>query len=154
MTNWNRIDWSIIQHFSPHENWGDIEQVNPILIKQLDDMRKYANHPFILHEVYSSTGHTKNSYHYYGAAADGHFIESFKNTNPLDLIDQYFLAVKIFGNSAIGLYGRDIWNNPGIHVDIRPYIARWACTKMNSGKEEYLPLNRKYIDYIIENKLT
>lgn len=136
------MDWTKIKYFSKDENWGDISKIQDDLIYRLDKMREYAGRPFIIHCAYELTGHSKNSYHKLGMAVDGHFKD-------INLIDQFLIADKFFGDAGIGIYGRDVWNNPGLHLDIRPYIARWAYKK-----GAYISISNEYFQYLIVNELT
>lgn len=135
------IDWSKIRWFSPEENWGDIFKIHPQLVELLDRMREYAGRPIIIHEAYATSGHSPNSYHYLGMAADCHI-------KGLNVIDQYLIAER-FPWGGIGVYGRDVWNRPGLHVDVRPGHARWGCMKVE-GKRKYVPLNAEFIEHLVK----
>lgn len=138
------IDWDKIKYFSPNENWGNINKISIELLDKLEKMREYAKVPFIIHCAYAINGHADKSYHYLGMAVDGHF-------KGMSVISQFLIADRFF--NGIGMYGLDVWNNPGIHVDIRPYTARWCNTTME-GKKEYLPITEDYLMYLYINKLT
>lgn len=139
-------DWTKIKHFKRTENWGDPDKIDPNLIMRLEGMRIYAGKPFIIHCGYELEGHKDDSYHGYGKAVDGHFVG-------LNLIDQFLIATRFFGIGGIGMYGKDVWTNPGLHLDTRPYTAHWCYTSMN-GKAEYSLISFKYLEYLIKNKLT
>ncbi len=133
----DEINWHKIKHFTPKENWGDVSKISPVLVYQLDDLREYVGKPVHIHKyAYETTGHKQNSYHGMGAATDGH-IEG------LSLLEQFLALTRFFGEHGIGLY--TWWNNPGFHVDVRPYPARWASVK----KGEYISLNEDFIRKII-----
>lgn len=139
------IDWSIVKHFSSDEKWGDVTKIHPKLILSLDRMRDYAKVPFVIHCAYELSGHSPKSYHKYGMAVDGHF-------KGLDLLDQFFIADRFFGDAGIGVYGSDVWKKPGIHVDIRCWIARWHCIKKD-GKRIYIPIKSNFFKKIFYNAL-
>tara|TARA_Y100000310_G_C20635866_1_gene791119 strand:- start:358 stop:777 length:420 start_codon:yes stop_codon:yes gene_type:complete len=114
--------WSVIKYFSVAEAWGDPHKMDIDLILALDKLREAADKPIIIHGGYAESGHSENSYHYRGMAADLH-IEGYS------LLDQFLLAERqgVFG--GIGVYPFPEWNNPGLHLDVRKSYqkpVRWA----------------------------
>lgn len=101
--------WQHINHFHQGENWGDLDLLKFELVQKLDWMREELGSPVFINCAADLTGHSTNSYHYKGMAADIHFSEDVL------LGDVFILATRWF--SGIGLY--PFWNNPGLHVDIR-----------------------------------
>ena len=124
--------WEKIKHFTVNENWGDINKVNPYLVIALDALREAVNKPIVLHYAYATKGHSENSMHYIGKAADIHIVG-------MSLIDQYLAAEKLGLFNGIGVYLD--WNNPGLHLDIRQKPARWG--RNVSG--HYVALNDKFV---------
>lgn len=126
------MDWNKIKYFSPTENWGDINKVNPYLVIALDTLRDAVGKPIIIHCAYKTSGHSKNSMHYVGKAADIHIVG-------LSVVDQYLAAEKLGLFNGIGVYKH--WNNPGLHLDIRTQPARWG----RNAAGVYVALDSKYI---------
>jgi len=128
------IDWKSVKHFSPNENWGDVEKIEPQLIYKLERFRDVIGRPFVLHNAFSYAGHSNKSQHYLGRAGDGH-VEG------VDLLDMFLVAEKLEFN-GIGLYD---W---GIHLDVRiaDTPARWCRID-----GVYLPLTAKNIDHLRQN---
>jgi hypothetical protein len=100
--------WENIKYFSPAEKWGDLDLVKFELIQKLDWLRDAAGVPIHIHCAGDHTGHSPNSYHYRGMAADIH-------ADNIEVGDLFILATRWF--KGIGVYPR--WNNPGLHLDIR-----------------------------------
>jgi len=128
-------EWKKIRYFSPRENWGDPEKIEFRLVFLLDCLRQFIGCPIIIHCGTQGT-HTKGSYHYVGKAVDCHAVG-------ISLLD-FYLAAERFPFGGIGVY--PYWNNPGLHLDIRPLPgkrrpeARWG--RVNG---EYVSLNGKFI---------
>ena len=102
-------EWKQIKHFRPNENWGDPERMSFELLKRLDALREFCSHRIIIHRGYAVNGHTKNSQHYLGRAADLRIVG-------VSLINQYLLAER-FNFGGLGVYPE--WSNPGLHCDVR-----------------------------------
>lgn len=102
-------EWEQMNHFSPDENWGDPTEMSFNLLKRLDALREFCGNPIVIDCGYATNGHTKNSQHYLGKAADFHIVG-------VSLINQYLLAER-FNFGGIGVYPG--WNNPGLHCDVR-----------------------------------
>ena len=123
-------EWKEIKWFSPQEAFGDPDKMSFDLLKRLDALREFCGNPIIIHYAYATGGHSENSQHYLGNAADLH-IEG------TTLINQYLLSER-FNFGGLGIYPE--WNDPGLHCDVRrkgkeePY-NRWA--KVN-GKYVFL----------------
>lgn len=113
-------DWENIRFFSPEEAWGDPYKMDHNLIIRLDQLRELAGKPIIIHCGYATEGHSLNSFHYKGMAADLH-IEGYS------LLDQYLLAEQAGPFGGIGVYPD--WSRPGLHLDVRPGPhKRWGRT--------------------------
>ena len=124
--------WEKIKHFTPDENWGDVDKVNPYLIIALDALRDAVGKPIVIHNAYATKGHSETSMHYVGEAADIHIVG-------ISLVDAYLAVEKLGLFNGIGVYRS--WNNPGIHVDLRQKPARWGQNEAGV----YVALNDKYI---------
>lgn len=129
-------DWRLVRRFKPTENWGDWHKVHRRLVFALDALAEFADRPVILHNAYDEDGHTDGSYHYRGLAADIHIAG-------LHVMDQFIIASRFDEFNGIGVYPG--WNNPGLHLDIRPSKdrlspdSRWLRTRGGV----YLPLTWK-----------
>lgn len=131
-----REEWGKIRYFSPRENWGDPERVEFWLVFLLDCLREFIGCPIVVH-CGTQGIHTKGSYHYVGKAVDCHAVG-------ISLLD-FYLAAERFPFGGIGIY--PCWNNPGLHLDIRPLRegepgARWGRI------DRYVALNQEFIRYL------
>jgi len=65
----------------------------------------------------------------------------------MSILEQ-FIEITRFPWGGVGLYGSDVWRNPGFHVDVRETKdnrqARWAC-RMLAGVRTYDALTDQYI---------
>lgn len=131
--------WETIRHFNPDENFGDPSKMSYLLLLSLDNLREYIGAPIVIHCGYEDRGN--DSYHCKGMAVDCH-------AKGLSLYDFYFASTR-FSFHGIGVYPK--WNNPGLHLDIRPvhrYEGRafWGCT----APGEYVALSAQFIaDYLV-----
>ena len=89
------------------EKWGSHYGVRVPLVYWLDGMRKLGGCPINVHCAYEPRD---KGYHPMGMAVDLHVVG-------MSLVDQLLLALK-FPFNGVGIY--PFWNNPGLHVDIRP----------------------------------
>jgi uncharacterized protein YcbK (DUF882 family) len=126
----NDILWEKVDHFTKHERWGNPYEMHVRLIYLLDILRKNVGCPIHIHCGYATDGHEDGSQHYYGRAADIHAEYVNEKTLMWEAIKLPF--------TGLGLYKH--WNNPGIHVDIRPTINRNFWIQDRNGL--YRPLNR------------
>lgn len=118
--------------FTPKEFGAS--DMNPILIKALQHLRSYVGVPIHIHSGYRK-GNT--GYHPLKMAADIH-IEG------MHVVDQYLTAERFPAFTGIGVYPN--WNNPGLHVDVRPlpireFGARWVSPK----SKVYVALNKDFL---------
>lgn len=126
--------WNDMRYFSKSEKWGDPDKMDSKLIYQIDYMRDYIDRPVHIHCGFEDRNAI--GYHPKGLAADLH-IEG------LSVFDQFILASR-FGFTGIGLY--PIWNNQGLHVDMRPIeIGQprkvWGC----NAPGNYVAVNKSFI---------
>ncbi len=116
--------WDVIRrYFNKSENWGDPDKVNPILLFIIYNIRDAVGKPFNIHNAFATAGHSEESQHYKGNAVDGHFKQvSF--VEAISLVEQSLLYLKIDNKVGLGIYPH--WDNPGFHLDVRGYKARWG----------------------------
>lgn len=140
-------EWKAVRHFSPKENWGDPNAIDPRLLYVLDDCRHDANSRCFISVGYVDSGHAKKSYHYRGKAADT--IWPDWKLHPID----QFIHISRYDFKGIGYYPD--WEylgkkTGGWHLDVRPLAqeadgtlnyreSRWMGVKLG-GKQVYLPL--------------
>lgn len=125
--------WSKLNYFSANENWGDKDKINPFLLILLDkiayEVREYAwrNNkavPYcIIHCAYETSGHSQNSQHYRGNAADFHFEN-------ISVLEAYGIILRVLKDyqleNFVGLGVYPDWINQGFHLDVRGDKARWS----------------------------
>lgn len=124
-------EWNQIEFFSPDEKWGDPTKMSFQLLRLLDALRRYCGLEILIHNGYATEGHSEHSQHYVGRAADLHI-------QGLTLINQYILAEQ-FDFSGIGLY--PFWNNPGLHLDVRPVKIHSPYSRWVRLQDRYATLN-------------
>ena len=103
----NSSQWDTIKHFSPSENFGDPSRMSYKLLLLLDNLREFIGRPIIIHCGYEERNN--NSYHCRGMAIDCHSDIGLFN---------FYTAASRFDFTGLGVY--PWWNNPGLHLDIRP----------------------------------
>lgn len=133
----NKKQWDTIKYFSPNENWGNPNNMAYELLILLDNLREYLRKPIIIHCGYEDR--QNDSYHCKGMAVDCHCPE-------IALLDFYTEASR-FPFQGIGVY--PWWNNPGLHLDIRPednkgYRSLWGST----SNQIYVPLTSSFLKNI------
>lgn len=142
-------DWENIKymHFLT-ESWGDAYKIDRDLVYTIERMRIYAQKPCILTSpAYTTIGHSPNSFHYKGLAADLRFKGA-------SLLEMYILAER-FNFSGIGLYpisGR----GPFMHLDKRPHDplnvqARWIAIPWTEEEKETCSANGHW-NYLAMNE--
>ncbi len=125
--------WLKVKHFNPGEKWGDKNKINGLLVLLLDKItdrvkeycwNKYKRiSPCIIHCAYETSGHSLNSQHYKGNAADFHF----ENITALEAYEIMIKVLKEFQTEDfVGLGVYPDWFKPGFHLDVRGYKARWS----------------------------
>ena len=141
-----------LAHFSPGEKdvfgraiAARAEGIDLKLMLALDYMvglakRFYPDVRFIVHDI-NQGEHSRGSLHEQGKAVDGHF-------QGLKLPTQWYFAV-LGGFRGIGAYGSGVWDNPGIHVDVRDQdnVTVWYAYKGN-GNQLYEYDRRKVAEYL------
>lgn len=111
-------DWDAIKHFHAGENWGDWTKMAFEYVRFLDTVRHLADTPFELTSpAYTRrTGHSKDSYHYYGHAAD-FYLPKLRPLDAYDLLVSVFEDMGVYGKIGFGFYPD--WVTPGFHLDDR-----------------------------------
>jgi hypothetical protein len=114
----------------------NLKGVTSKLIRLLDELDIYVGSKVVTHCVVDQRN--SSNYHTRGMACDLH-IEG------LDVVDQFIVAGR-FPFTGIGMYAEGVWNNPGLHLDIREVKvgARWARIMDDKGLR-YVPLDMEYI---------
>lgn len=132
MTWMQDSDWESIEFFKKSE-FSEPNKMEFHFINCLDQFRKKIGHPIIIHSSYRKND---SGYHGRGEAVDVHI-------KGISLLCAYILASEsgLFG--GIGVYTG--WNNPGLHLDMRPERARWACKTPTGQNNEYIPLDFDFI---------
>lgn len=147
MSKMTQKDWDTIRNFSIKENWGDPFMIEKDLMVKLEALRMYVKKPIVIHCAYSTTGHSPHSQHGSGNACD-------INIKGLSVIEQFLVALR-FDFRGYGLYGRDVWNNEGLHLDVRTtrQPAFWGCQRNQNGEKTYVLLNESFINHLSLLKL-
>lgn len=137
MTMMSDSDWKAIEYFKPSE-FNQPNKMEYHFINRLDQFRKMIGKPIIIHSSYRE-GDPR--YHGRGEAVDIHI-------KGISLLCAYTLANEsgLFG--GIGVYPK--WNNPGLHLDMRPERTRWGCWTPTDPKKKniYVPLDSAFIERI------
>ncbi len=143
------MNWNDIEHFQPHEFdarglpgsgedsfsielAGKLDRFHEALSEHTGDAVAIIIHA---NGGYAVKGHSKNSKHYTGCAADLHAIHR-KSRSPVSVIDQFLVAEKLECFGGIGLYPQ--WRHPGLHLDIGRKGRRWV-----SADGQYLGLHEE-----------
>lgn len=141
--------WQNIKHFK-HSEFDDPEApgswiyLDPVTVLVLDRLREQTGWPIITHNKFgirgcvcvSSSGHSKNSYHYKNnragcSAVDWHFVtDACPREQAMTVLRTAF--------NGIGVYYDWHWDNHllpvGFHTDLRPRPQIW---KRVNGKYIY-----------------
>lgn len=122
-----------LNHFSCYEKWGDHTKINGLLLILLDKItdkvklyawQKYKKTAFcIIHCAYEKSGHSPNSQHYLGNAADFHF-ENISTKEAYEIILEVLGEYQVKNFVGLGIYPD--WYKKGFHLDVRSFKARWA----------------------------
>lgn len=138
------VEWEHIKHFSPKENWGDPDKMDPELLNKLDLFREEIGKKCKVLSGFATSGHAPKSYHYLGKAVDCRFMD--ENGIPLSLWDHFLIAMKAPFN-GVGIYSHSNWG-PFLHFDVRESSERkiWVCEK----EGQYRPLSPLYMKRMLE----
>jgi uncharacterized protein YcbK (DUF882 family) len=128
--------WQKLAYFSSDENWGDPAKMVPELVFILDRLRGYLGVPIIVHCGYEPRD--GKGYHPRGMAVDCHAVG-------LNVI-QFFIGAMRFGFNGLGVY--PWWNNPGLHLDVRPLPADGPRAIWGSlAKKMYVPFDLDFLQF-------
>jgi len=135
--------WEVIKvHFNRGEKWGDPDKVDPMLLGILFILRRETKKPFSIHIAYDPPGtHTNKSYHYTGQAVDFHIV-GLTFLESVEAVEKALKELKLWNLVGLGIYPD--WNNPGFHLDIRGFKARWSAKYIVVGKDKKV---QKYFGY-------
>lgn len=123
----NMAIWDNLKHFNRHENWGDPDKINGLLLLTLDSLREAIDRPFVIHNAYSLSGHSEKSQHYVGNAVDFHAEEENFGLTCNSMIT-CLSDMQISHKVGFGIYPD--WEYPGFHLDVRGTMARWGQIDM------------------------
>jgi hypothetical protein len=119
--------------------WGDLQQVNGLLLRILDEWRNELGKPCTIHAAYETAGHGTYSEHNRGDAIDCHF-------SGCSLWAQYQALQKVLGRynlqNRVGIGVYFSWQSPGWHIDLRGFELTWYCVKQG----EYIYDKQKAIN--------
>jgi hypothetical protein len=131
-----------------NEYWGsysekpeNLKHIQKRLVNALDKLDELLRGTLVVHCLYDAARDAQN-YHRQGLACDCHF----EGWHPIDM---FLFAERQYLFFGIGIYGPDVWHNPGLHLDLRDIPGRWAFkTDGNDGRIQ-VPLSKKYINYLL-----
>ena len=131
--------WEAIEGFKEEENWGKPLMVNGLLLLLLSAIRKEykkvdPSASFIIHCAYAEKGHSNDSQHYDGNAADFHILTSVPYRDQITKVLHILQGLQVADRVGLGIYPE--WNNKGFHLDVRGTYARWG------------QINGKYVGFI------
>jgi hypothetical protein len=61
----------------------------------------------------------------------------------------FFFVERQYLFTGIGIYGPDVWHNPGLHIDLRDRPARWAFKKKDQDERVMVALDKRYVSYLL-----
>ena len=116
--------WDYVKHFNKEERWGSASSMNGLLVLLLDAVRDRIGCPIAIHCGYESEGHIENSEHKRGNAVDFHFDSELSLLAQAKCLEATLRKLQVYDRVGLGVYPD--WNNPGFHLDVRGYYARWG----------------------------
>lgn len=130
------LQWEKVNHFDPDEKWGDPALMDYGLIFELDRLRAYIGRTIVVHCGYEARD--GKGFHPLGQAVDCHAVD----LHPVD----FYTAASRFAFGGIGLYLW--WNDPGLHLDTRPFRGRdfraiWGSVE--AGPTGYVPFDLAFL---------
>jgi len=132
---------------------NSIEKISFELLKIIDDINVYFKSQYgleiLIHSLYDTGGHSKNSYHYKGLACDFSFTPNrqYYFTTQIKYLVDYLTKNNIYDKIGLGIYYE--WRNRGFHLDIRGKQLSWY---QELGLYFYKPINW-IIDYLTNKGL-
>ena len=103
--------------------WGDIMQVNGLLLRLMDEWREEVGAGCTIHAAYETTGHGSASEHGRGDAIDCHFNKSISLYKAYMALQKVLTKYNLQDRVGIGVYFW--WANPGFHFDLRGFGLTW-----------------------------
>jgi len=116
--------WNQLNYFNRAEAWGNPDKVTGCLLMLLEAIRGRVKDGFVIHNAYSTDGHSANSQHYLGNAVDFHINTNMGFRKQIYLLLGIFNELQVAQHIGFGIYPQ--WNHPGFHLDIRGTRARWG----------------------------
>jgi len=133
-------EWETTKHFTVNENFGDPFKMDYSLLKRLDALREFVDKPITILCGYATSGHVKNSQHYFGKAVDCYCED-------LSLLD-FYLAAERFSFNGIGIYPS--WAHKGLHLDVRELRKYQPGARWIRVDSEYIKLNSENVRKFVE----
>lgn len=142
-----KVNWKRVSHFSPTENWGDIDQVSSLLVYSLDEYRKLIRNKVYLSPrkgaVFAKTGHRCSSLHY--PVTDVRPCIAADVFPDCELSVAWMFALKSTVFNGVGIYPYWRWTKHpelygGLHLDLGD-----PCESDNEKRRLWwVDENRKY----------
>lgn len=107
--------------------WGDLQQVNGLLLRLLDEWRQEVGASCTIHAAYETTGHGTYSEHNRGDAIDCHFDKKVSLWAAYSALQKVLARYNLQNRVGIGVY--TAWANKGFHFDLRGFELTWLCEK-------------------------
>ena len=112
------------------------------LMNALDKLDTLLEGSLVIHCIYDED-RDENNFHRQGLACDCHI----NGWHPLDM---FFFIERQYLFTGIGVYGPDVWNNPGLHLDLRDRPGRWAFKRKDGDEGRVMvALDKRYISYLL-----
>lgn len=112
--------------------WGDLQQVNGLLLRLMDEWRNELGKSCTIHAAYETSGHGTYSEHNRGDAIDCHFT-GCTLWAAYSALQKVLARYNLQDRVGIGIYFW--WANPGFHFDLRGFGLTWYSEK--SGNYVY-----------------
>lgn len=120
--------WDLVKpEFTPAENWGAHSDLSGFALMLLLILRRESGWPIVIHNAVEYSGHSENSQHYKGNAADWHFDTEVPLSDQVVVVQDILHRFQLTNFVGMGIY--PFWNSPGFHTDARGCKARWGFDK-------------------------
>lgn len=134
--NTKRDIFNFLKYFTKNEKnykgqfaWGDLQQVNGLLLRIMDEWRAQTGSPCTIHAAYETSGHGTYSEHNRGDAIDCHF-SNCTLWHAYQSLQTVLAKYNLQDRVGIGVYFN--WANKGFHLDLRGFPLTWYCEKTGS----------------------
>lgn len=129
--------FKFLKYFTPNEKdyagrpnaWGDVNQVNGLLLRIMDEWRAEVGKPCSIHAAYAKEGHASASEHYRGDAIDCHF-SGCSLWVAYQALQKVLARYNLQNRVGIGIYFW--WANAGFHLDLRGFELTWYSMSGNA----------------------